>query len=306
MQFLFHGLYFDVINFPDKMSKIKMVTVFGAGCLSSYIATSDIISRVKDRNKPKVTILNLRGTISSGKAPGRLNFEQLKKPIDKAFAKKDTKEVCLVINSPGGSPQQSELIADRIKFLSEKNSIPVTSFVEDAAASGGYWLACAGSNIYTTQSSIVGSIGVISMRLGFHELIQKWGIENRTRTIGKNKAFWDPFSPETPEGKAITDKIMKRLYDNFTDFVKKCRGDRLKGGDDVLFTGEAWVGEDGLDLGLIDGFDSVHHYLEIKYGDDVNIVEVNPSKQGLGAFLSRTFADIVRLELEDIVWQSKF
>ena len=272
------------------------------GCRYFYKKAIEIL---KNRNKPKVTILNLRGSLNAGQGARKLNYEKLKKPIDSAFAPKDLKEVCLVINSLGGSPQQSELIADRIIYLSEKKKVLVTSFVEDAAVSGGYWLACAGSNIYTTRSSLVGSIGVVSMKFGFQELIKKLGIENRIKTKGKNKAFWDPFSPETPEGNAINDKIMQRIYDNFTDFIKTRRGEKLKANGETLFTGEAWVGQDGLDLGLIDGFNSVHLYLDEKYGGKVKIVEINKGHP-FASYFNTSVSEIFHSEMEEIALRSKY
>lgn len=102
--------------------------------------------------------------------------------------------VLLSINSPGGSPAQCELISDHIWSLSKEKKVnlppsylpcnalnggnwlqvPVLSFVEDLAASGGYWLACVGEKIYIAKTSVLGSIGVINYSLGFVELIQKY------------------------------------------------------------------------------------------------------------------------------------
>lgn len=260
----------------------------------------------KRRKKPNVAVLNMRGSISSGQRTGRLNIEKLQKPIDTAFATKNLKEVCLIINSPGGSPAQSELIAEKIIYLSEKKNVQVTSFVEDVAASGGYWLACAGSNIYTTRTSIIGSIGVIQMGFGLQDFIKRFGIERRVKVKGKNKAFWDPFAPETPESKEIFDRNLECLYNTFTEFVKSRRGERLKAADETLFTGEFWVGQDGIDLGLSDGFNSLSLYLDKKYGDNVNIVEVNRAKQGLRSYFQLGISEMLHSELEDTALQSKY
>ena len=103
---------------------------------------------------PVVPVLRLSGAIgiSSPLSPG-LNLSSLAEQIEKAFSVKNAKAVALQINSPGGSPVQSKLIFNRIRALAEENNIPVYSFVEDVAASGGYWLALAGDEVYADDSS---------------------------------------------------------------------------------------------------------------------------------------------------------
>ena len=158
--------------------------------------------KMKEKRKPKIAILKLQGTIMAGR-PGpagrnnqRLNIDNTKDAIDKAFKTKLLEAVFLNINSPGGAPVQTELIADYIQQKSQEKHVPIISFVEDVAASGGYWLATAAPKILISKSSMVGSIGVISQSLGFHEVIQKLGIESRVYTAGKSKAFNNPLLPQ--------------------------------------------------------------------------------------------------------------
>ena len=146
-------------------------------------------------SKPSVAVVKMSGVISAG-ARSSLCDQTLSPILEKAFKKGQHQAVALLINSPGGSPVQSSLISSRIKRLAEENEMPVFAFVEDVAASGGYWLACAADEIYADTGSIIGSIGVISAGFGFHKAIQKLGIERRVYTAGKNKALLDPFSPE--------------------------------------------------------------------------------------------------------------
>jgi len=238
---------------------------------------------LKQRKKPRVAVLHLRGVIAADLQGGylsskKLNLESLDKSIDKTFATKGLKEVCLVVNSPGGSPVQSELIANRIMHLSKVKNVDVVSFVEDYGASGGYWLSCIGKEIYTAQNSIVGSIGVISKSFGLDKFIKNYDIDSRVIATGKHKDLWNMFQPERPEHRAILEKTMHKLFGNFTSFVKQRRGSRLKAEDDVLFTGEYWVGEDAVHLGLVDGVKTLSDYLYEKYGDDVNVVRINPMK----------------------------
>ena len=169
------------------------------------------ISKFFKSDKPIINIIRMNGVIASGsKFPGssNLSLESLEKQIERAFAGKKIAGVALIINSPGGSPVQSALISERIVELSSKNNIPVFAFVEDVAASGGYWLACSADEIFVMPASIVGSIGVISAGFGFVDVIKKIGVERRVFSKGENKGMLDPFHPQNPDDvKGITDLI---------------------------------------------------------------------------------------------------
>ncbi len=152
------------------------------------------------RRKPRPVIvpaIRLSGVIGSAGLGGRgLSLAGLEGALDAAFARKRAPAVALLINSPGGSPVQSALIAGRIRALAAEKGLPVLAFVEDVAASGGYWLACAADEIFADPSSIVGSIGVVTAGFGFQEAIARLGIERRVHTTGARKALLDPFRPE--------------------------------------------------------------------------------------------------------------
>ena len=122
----------------------------------------------------EIPTLRLSGVIGQvGLMRSGLSMISLEKLIVKLFADKKSPAVALIINSPGGSPTQSALIAKRIIELGKIKKKTVIAFVEDVAASGGYWLACAADEIYLDQNSIVGSIGVISPGFGFVDLLKK-------------------------------------------------------------------------------------------------------------------------------------
>ena len=152
--------------------------------------------RLADRmeHTPTVAVLRLSGVIGQmgSMRRGGLDLSELAEPIEKAFKLPRLKAVALAINSPGGSPVQSSLIAGRIRALAEEHEVPVYAFCEDVAASGGYWLACAADEIYADGASIVGSIGVISAGFGFTGLIEKIGVERRVYSAGDRKAHCRP------------------------------------------------------------------------------------------------------------------
>lgn len=228
------------------------------------------------KSDPVVAVVRLHGSIASGPR-GQLNDQTTAPLIERAFRRGKPKAVALSINSPGGSPVQSSLIAARIKRLSEEKEIPVFAFVEDAAASGGYWLACAADKIYADRTSIVGSIGVIMASFGFSDFIGKYGIERRVYTSGESKSQLDPFKPENPEDVARIKNIGGEIHDAFIDHVKASRADRLAD-DDRIFTGEFWTGAKAKDLGLIDEIGHLVPTMKEKFGDNVKFAVYGPRK----------------------------
>jgi len=226
------------------------------------------------KTKDTVAVLRLEGVIGRGGnsfSKNSLNLASLNAMIEEIFAKNKLKALCLCINSPGGSPVQSELIADRIIKLSKQKNVPVYSFVEDIAASGGYWLACIGQKIFASKSSIIGSIGVISASFGFQEAIKKLGIERRIYTQGDSKSILDPFEAVKEADIAIIKKLQKEIHHHFIDFVKNRRQNRLTQDDAILFNGEFWSGTTALDYGLIDGIQDMYSFIFDNFGEDINI-----------------------------------
>lgn len=228
-------------------------------------------------HKAVVAVVRLKGVIapSTGGVRKSVNLETLEPQLKKAFGISGVKAVALVINSPGGSPVQSQLIADRVRQLAAKNHVPVMAFCEDAAASGGYWLACSADEIYASSASIIGSIGVVSSGFGFPELLAKIGVERRVYTAGTSKAMLDPFTAEKPDDVAHLKSLQENLHDQFKDYVKSRRGGRLTASEDELFNGAFWAGNTALELGLIDQIGSMHTVLAQKFGADFRTVSIS-------------------------------
>jgi serine protease SohB len=217
---------------------------------------------------PLVPVIRLGGTIGTGTRS--LNDEALAPLIEKAFKLKPA-AVALQINSPGGSAVQSSLIASRIRRLADEKKVPVHAFVEDVAASGGYWLACAADDIWVDRSSIVGSIGVIFASFGFPELMARQGVERRVVTAGRSKSFADPFLPQKPEDIERLKALQTPIHQAFIDHVKHARGKRLKEDAD-LFNADIWVGQQAVDLGLADGVAHLVPQLKELYGPKAKLI----------------------------------
>lgn len=218
---------------------------------------------------PIVSVVRLSGVIRTGSrfSPG-LSLGGLEDPLSAAFGNKRAKAVALLINSPGGSPVQSDLIAIRIRALAKENKKPVVAFVEDVAASGGYWLALAADEIFANPSSIIGSIGVISAGFGFQDAIEKIGIERRVHTSGRRKSLLDPFRSEVEEDVAYLKEIQAEIHGGFRDWVVSRRGDKLRQDEDPdLFEGKFWTGGRAAELGLVDGLGDLRGVMRSRFGD---------------------------------------
>ncbi len=228
---------------------------------------------------PVVPVLRFSGVIGqAGLGRKGLTLEDLNDSIERAFKTKKKAAVALSINSPGGSPVQSALIAARIRALAEEQDVPVYAFCEDVAASGGYWLACAADHIYAESASIVGSIGVISAGFGFTELIAKAGVERRVHTAGKSKAMLDPFSPEDPKDVERLTAIQEDVHEQFKDWIRERRGARLGEKANELFDGTFWTGRKAVELGLTDGVGNLHGVLREKFGEKVKLRQIKVAR----------------------------
>jgi len=242
--------------------------------------------RIRFRRGPVVPVVRLNGVIASGSllGPRGLSIESTAPLLARAFGMRHAKAVALAINSPGGSPVQSALIAQRIRLLAREKDLPVIAFVEDVAASGGYWLACAADEIVADPSSIVGSIGVISAGFGFKDLIARFGIERRVHTSGEKKSMLDPFRDEDPDDVARLKRLQAEIHDGFKDWVRERRAGRLKGDESELFSGEFWTARRGLQLGLVDSLGELRSVLQARYGLKVHLPVVAPRRRFLQRF----------------------
>lgn len=224
---------------------------------------------------PEVAVLRLSGVIGGfGPLRSGMSLASMEPLIERAFALPRLSAVALIINSPGGSPSQSALIAKRIRDLAREKEKPVLAFCEDVAASGGYWLACAADEIFVQPTSIVGSIGVITSGFGFTELMERVGVERRVYTAGEHKSTLDPFRPENADDVARLRALQEDLHDVFKQTVRDRRGHRLKAPEDELFSGEFWAGGRAIELGLADSEGELRQVLRDRFGKRVRLRRV--------------------------------
>ncbi|MFL6142733.1 MAG: S49 family peptidase [Labedaea sp.] len=243
--------------------------------------TDKLVSRLprigeRGGGAPVVAVVKLHGVITPTPSPlgrGTININTVESALIRAFDQDRLAAVALAINSPGGAPTQSALVAERIRELAARKRTTVLAFCEDVAASGGYWLACAADEIYAHPSSIVGSIGVVSAGFGLTGLLERMGVERRVYTAGNNKVRLDPFRPEKAEDVAWLESLQGQLHEQFADWVRKRRGDKL-GGHDDLFSGEVWTGAKAVELGLVDGLGNMREVIAERFPDaEVTVAE---------------------------------
>jgi signal peptide peptidase SppA len=228
--------------------------------------------------EPTVAVLRFDGVIGLRGRRG-LSLRRYAAALERAFAQRGLKAVALAINSPGGSPAQSALLYRRIRQLAAERAVPVLAFAEDVAASGGYWLALAADEIYAEETSLLGSIGVVTSGFGFVTALGRLGIERRLHTAGENKSLLDPFLPEEPRDLERLETLQRDLHDSFKELVRQRRGGKLKGEEAQLFSGEVFTGRRALSLGLIDGIGELRGVVRGLFGEDVRLRMIDPERR---------------------------
>ena len=246
--------------------------------------------------KPRavVPVVRMSGVIATGGGLRRgISLEAVEPQLKKAFSMRHAKAVALIINSPGGSPVQSALIGQRVRDLARKADVPVLAFCEDVAASGGYWLAVSADEVYANAASVIGSIGVVSAGFGFDRAIEKLGVDRRVYTAGENKMILDPFQPERDADVTRLRALQDEIHQQFIDHVVDRRGGKLKGDHKDLFSGAFWTGASAVDLGLIDALGECRSVVTARFGEDVDLVSIQPKKRLISGFggLPGSFAD---------------
>lgn len=250
-----------------------------------------MIPKLPFRKKtPVVSVIRLTGAIGMG-GRGSITHSAFEPVIERAFKKGKPAAVALAINSPGGSPVQSSLIGAAIRRMADETDVPVYAFVEDVAASGGYWLAAAADEIWADGSSVLGSIGVISAGFGAHRFLARQGIERRVHTAGVSKSTMDPFQPENPDDVARLKTLLEDIHAEFISHVKTRRGSRLAD-DPRLFTGEFWLARPAIELGLADGIGHLKPKMRDLLGDKVKFRSYSVKKSVLSRFGAQMFNDV--------------
>jgi signal peptide peptidase SppA len=249
--------------------------------------------------RKRIPVLVLHGVLS---ARGALNLAAYAPLIDRAMSVAGADgHLVLDIDSPGGSPVQSDLIATRIRRRAAEKKVRLHAVIGEVGASGGYWLACAADEILANPMSIVGSIGVIGGGFGFEEAIGRLGIRRRLYTAGENKARLDPFSQERPEDVDFVRALMGDIHGRFKDWVRTRRDGRLKSDEAKLFDGSYMLGAQAIETGLIDRLGDVESLVKELGGKRVRPLVIRPRRRGLLSRLPRIAVETAMETAADMV-----
>jgi len=252
--------------------------------------------------RPRINVVEMHGVISP--RPGAVSMSTMAPLINRAFASASGRPVVLDIESPGGSPVQSDLIAGLIRRRAQEDEVRVYAVIREVGASGGYWLACAADEIHANPMSIVGSIGVRGGGFGFPDMLARFGVERRLYTAGSNKGRLDPFSPEKPEDVAFVQELLDALHERFKAWVRTRRQGRLKADETSLFDGSFMLGERGLEVGLIDGFSDIDALVRRLGGDKARARIFRPRRRGLLRRVPGLLVDAVFDAIEERSWRT--
>ena len=280
------GIFFKILTF---VYLFALLFLFRAP-LTDGLGTASV--------EPHTAVVEVNGTIASDT---NASADNLVGALRRAFEAENAKAVVLRINSPGGSPVQAGYVYDEIERLRGQNpDKKVYAVISDIGASGAYYIAAAADEIYANRASLVGSIGVVSGGFGFTGVMDKVGVDRRLYTAGENKAFLDPFSPEEPEEVVFWQGVLENTHDQFIEYVRKGRGDRLAD-EEKLFSGLVWTGEQALELGLVDGLGSTSWVARELVGEEELVdytVQPSPLRQFTDA-LGVSVVSALRTELMD-------
>lgn len=237
-----------------------------------------------------VAVVQVSGMIADGRPAGSANVVR---GLKRAF-ESESLAVVLAINSPGGSPVQSDQVFREARRLRQLHDKPLIAVIGDVGASGAYYIAASADEILADKASLVGSIGVISGGFGFVGTLDKIGAERRVFTAGNNKAMLDAFSPLKEDQTEFWKTVLETTHQQFVARVKEGRGDRLAD-DPQIFSGLIWSGEQALDLGLIDGFSSVRELARDRF-DTEDLVDYTPRQpplQQLMGAMASSFTEVL-------------
>ncbi|CAN7193705.1 S49 family peptidase [Rhizobacter sp. LjRoot28] len=259
--------------------RLMWFTLFALAVWATFAARSQSAAPTG----PHTALVEVRGEIAPD---AEASAENVVAALRAAFEDEGAQAVVLRFNSPGGSPVQAGLINDEIHRLKALHRKKVYAVIEEACASGAYYIAVAADEIYTDKASIVGSIGVLMDGFGFTGTMEKLGIERRLLTAGENKGIGDPFSPLTEQQRAYTQVMLDQIHQQFIEVVKQGRGKRLKPGPDV-FSGLYWNGEQAVEMGLADHLGSLD-FVAREVVQAAEIIDYTP-KENVAERLAKRF-----------------
>jgi len=228
------------INLGPSLGELKEVTIEGEGPGKILLVNVDgVINNQKDKTFSGSTV--------------RLGMvEKIRSIVEKAEKDDAIKALLIKINSPGGTVTASDIIFHLLKTYKEKRKIRIYIQVMDLAASGGYYIALAGDEIIAHPTSLIGSIGVIALKVNLQELMTKVGVSWEIVKSGDKKDFMSPFRSFTKEERELFQETIDRFHNRFVTLIAENRSTLDIPQVQSLADGRVFDAEQAKDLKLID------------------------------------------------------
>jgi protease IV len=281
------------INFGPSLGELKEVTVEGEGPGKILLVNIDGV------------INNQKGRTFSGSTLRLGMVEEIRSIVEKAEKDDEIKALLIKMNSPGGTVTASDIIFHLLKTYKDKHKVRIYIQVMDLAASGGYYIALAGDEIIAHPTSLIGSIGVIALKVNLQELMTKIGVSWEIVKSGDKKDFMSPFRSFTKEERELFQGAIDRLHNRFVTLIAKNRSALDISQVQPLADGRVFDAEQAKDLKLIDhiGYvtDTVHRIKSDLKNSNLKLVTYHRNNDFQGNIYSQfqkpTSFNLINLDL---------
>lgn len=187
-----------------------------------------VVQPADKRTRDAVAIVDVSGMILNAKTPGLLRdgenpVGRFRETLDAAAEADSVKALIVRLNTPGGAVTASDAMYRDLLSFKRRTGKPVVVLMMDVAASGGYYLACAGDHIVAYPSTVTASIGVIIQTVTLQPALSSIGIQTEAITSGPNKNVGSPLSPMSAGHRAVLQSMVDAFYDDFTSVVRDAR-----------------------------------------------------------------------------------
>ncbi|MFI4861961.1 MAG: signal peptide peptidase SppA [Phycisphaerales bacterium JB063] len=218
---------------------------------------STIVQEADGWTRDRVVVIDVTGMIMNAKTPGLLSAGEnpvstFREELDAAAADRRVKAIIVRLNTPGGAVTASDAMYRDVLRFKEQTGKPVVVLMMDVAASGGYYLACAGDEIVAYPTTVTGSIGVIIQTVSLQPALSRIGISTEALTSGPNKDAGSPFGEMTEEHRAVLQGLVDEFYTRFTQVVRESRPSIPADRFDEVTDGRVVSGDRALEVGLVD------------------------------------------------------
>lgn len=268
----------DILNNPWAIIPAKLVeiqAVYMAHLQNNPVDIAAVEEKLgkplKNERKPYqvidgVALLEVEGIIAKRmnlltQISGGTSTQILKADFMRAFTDPEVKAIVLIVDSPGGTVDGTEEMANAIYQAREKATKPIVTYVDGMMASAAYWIGSAADRIYINgQTANVGSIGVVASHVDYSKYEENQGIKTTEIFAGKYKRIASEYQPLSKEGKAYIQDRVDQLYSIFVNKVSQYRQTKLKiSGNDLIpwAEGKLFIGQQGIEAGLADGIASL-------------------------------------------------